>query len=334
MKSEKKKKWFWLRLLLSVMTIFFLLRMVEIKRLVALLSSAKLSFLFLSWLLGTAEMFLVAYRWHVILGIKKINVDFWKIAKLYFAGNFVGTFVPSGIGGDIFRAYSLYKKGANPSQTISSVFVERIISLLSSLVIASAGVLLYYKLMHDSSVLQSVLITVAIFVFFLLAMMNKAVMQFFFSGFQLLKLPRLQKYMEKVYAEFIDYHAHKPRLLYILILSFLFQFVRVLVTYAGSLALHQNIDLVYFFIFVPLIILVALLPISVGGIGVREGAFVYFFSQVGMSTAEAFTLSLLLYALNLIVILPGGIIYVAEGLAAKEAQPIKGVRLNKLDISQ
>jgi uncharacterized protein (TIRG00374 family) len=222
----------------------------------------------------------------------------------------------------------LYKKGADPSQTISSIFVERIISLLSSLVVACAGVLLYYKLMHDSSVLQSVWITVAIFGVFLIAVMNKTVMQFFFSGFRLLKMQRLQNYLEKIYAEFIDYHAHKPKLLYILIISFLFQFVRVFVTYAGSLALNQNVDLVYFFIFVPLIVLVSLLPISVGGIGVREGAFVYFFAQVGMSTAEAFTLSLLLYVLNLIVILPGGVIYAAEGLAIKEAQPVAGVELN------
>jgi uncharacterized protein (TIRG00374 family) len=323
MKSAKKKNWFWLRLLLSAIIIYFLLRMVEIERLAALLAAAKFSFLFLTWLLGTIEMFLVAYRWKVILGIKKIKTDFWTIAKLYFAGNFVGTFVPSGLGGDIFRAYGLYKKGADPSQTISSIFVERIISLLSSLVVACAGVLLYYKLMHDSSVLQSVWITVSIFGAFLLAIMNKTVMQFFFNCFRILKLQRIQSYLEKVYAEFIDYHAHKPKLLYILIISFLFQFVRVLVTYAGSLALNQNVDLVYFFIFVPLIVLVSLLPISVGGIGVREGAFVYFFSQVGMSTAEAFTLSLLLYVLNLIVILPGGVIYAAEGLALKEAPPIK-----------
>lgn len=319
-------------MLLSAIIIYFLLRMVEIERLAALLASAKFSFLFLTWFLGTIEMFLVAYRWKVILGIKKIKTDFWTITKLYFAGNFVGTFVPSGLGGDIFRAYGLYKKGADLSQTISSIFVERIISLLSSLVVACAGVLLYYKLMHDSSVLQSVWITVAIFGVFLVAIMNKTIMQFFFSGFRILKMQRIQSYLEKVYAEFIDYHAHKPKLLYILIISFLFQFVRVLVTYAGSLALNQNVDLVYFFIFVPLIVLVSLLPISVGGIGVREGAFVYFFAQVGMSTAEAFTLSLLLYVLNLIVILPGGVIYAAEGLASKEEQPIERVELNKLDI--
>jgi hypothetical protein len=97
----------------------------------------------------------------------------------------------------------------------------------------------------------------------------------------------------------------------------------VLLVYTGSLALNQHINIIYFFIFVPIIILVALLPLSVGGIGVREGAYVYFFSQVGVSASEAFILSLLLYVVMMIgIILPGGIIYVVEGISIESGDMI------------
>jgi hypothetical protein len=297
--------------------------MVDLDRFADILSSTKFSFLFLALFLDMLERPLLAYKWNVLLAAKKMNLAFGKAVKIYFVSTFVGTFLPSSIGGDIFRAYSLHKNGINSSEAISSIFVDRIISLLSSLLIAFASVILYSKVMHDNNLLQSVLLVIAVFSVFLFVIMNKPIMQFFINKLQVFKLQRIQKKIEQLYSAFIGYNAHKPVLFYVFILSFLFQLVRVLVTYAGSLALNQNIDIVYFFIFVPIIILATVLPISVAGVGVREGAFVYFFSQVGMSASEAFTLALLLYAVTMIAVLPGGIIYAVEGVAVKDVQTIK-----------
>lgn len=322
---NRANKMFWLRLLLSSILVVFIFKMVKFNRLIELISAIKFPFLCLALALDIFERLLMAYKWKFLLAIKRINLAFSKSVKIYFVSTFVGTFLPSGLGGDILRAYSLSKQGADSSQAISSIIVDRILSLLSSLIIAIVGILLYSKLRHDSNVLQSVMVTVAGFGIFLFVVMNKKMMQWFFERLKIFKLPRLQSKMEQLYNASLDYNDHKPALFYVFILSFLFQFVRVMVTFAGSLALNQHIDAAYFFIFVPVIILLAVLPISVAGIGVREGAFVYFFSQVGMSASEAFTLSLLIYAVAMIATLPGGIIYVAEGLGVKEAPPIKEV---------
>jgi predicted signal transduction protein with EAL and GGDEF domain len=65
----------------------------------------------------------------------------------------------------------------------------------------------------------------------------------------------------------------------------------------------------YYFIYIPLITALAVLPISVLGIGIREGAFVFFFAQAGVPQAQALSLSLLLFSQSLLMALIGGVWY-------------------------
>jgi uncharacterized protein (TIRG00374 family) len=103
----------------------------------------------------------------------------------------------------------------------------------------------------------------------------------------------------------------------VLALSFLIQIARIMIAYVSALALNINLSLVYFFLFIPLITIILMLPTTVGGIGVSEGAYVYFFSRVGMSTHGAFALAILLRTIFTFLALPGGIIYIKEGLSPK-----------------
>ena len=77
--------------------------------------------------------------------------------------------------------------------------------------------------------------------------------------------------------------------------------------------------LVYFFCFVPLILLITMLPISVSGLGTTNLAYVALFGSVGMNPDGAFVLSVLILALGVIGNLPGGVIYAIEGFAASES---------------
>jgi uncharacterized protein (TIRG00374 family) len=86
----------------------------------------------------------------------------------------------------------------------------------------------------------------------------------------------------------------------------------ILTVYLLSAALGIQVAAVYFFLFVPLITVCTMLPISLGGIGVQEGAFVYFFSLAGMPLAGALALSLLLRFVSIVASLPGGILSLSQ----------------------
>jgi hypothetical protein len=68
---------------------------------------------------------------------------------------------------------------------------------------------------------------------------------------------------------------------------------------------------------VPLINILIMLPVSIGGIGLQEGAFIYFFSRVGITAQEALTVALLFRGITILVSLPGGILYITEAINKK-----------------
>ena len=76
-----------------------------------------------------------------------------------------------------------------------------------------------------------------------------------------------------------------------------------------SVALSWNIPGALFFLAVPVVTVVSMFPLSFGGLGVREGAMVIFFSQYGISAASAISLSLLSYSISLVAGAIGGILY-------------------------
>ena len=78
--------------------------------------------------------------------------------------------------------------------------------------------------------------------------------------------------------------------------------------YLGA-GLGIALPLATYFAFVPLILLVMLLPVTFNGIGTSQAAFVWFFGRAGVPAAPAFALSVLFVALGVVGNLPGGLLY-------------------------
>ena len=90
--------------------------------------------------------------------------------------------------------------------------------------------------------------------------------------------------------------------------------------YCLGRGLGIDAPLAAYFAFVPLILLVMLLPVTFNGIGTSQAAFVWFFSRAGVSSAAAFALSVLFVALGIVGNLPGAVLY-AAGSREPDARP-------------
>ena len=106
-------------------------------------------------------------------------------------------------------------------------------------------------------------------------------------------------------------------------ISLLYQFVGNVSTFFISQSLGFRVPFVYFLIVMPIIWVIMMVPISISGLGVREGAFVLFFTQQGVSTENALLLSLLFFALTVVLALVGGVIFAWGGYRRKGVQPGK-----------
>jgi len=105
------------------------------------------------------------------------------------------------------------------------------------------------------------------------------------------------------------YGRHHAELTNVLAGSIGVQILRIIQAYCLGRALAIDLPLVAYFTFIPLILLVMLLPVSINGIGPSQVAFVWFFGRVGVPDAQAFALSVLFVALGIVGNLPGGFLY-------------------------
>src|SRR3989337_2338488 len=83
--------------------------------------------------------------------------------------------------------------------------------------------------------------------------------------------------------------------------------------YVLGRGLGMDIPLAYYFLFIPLTTVISMLPISLSGLGIREGAFIFLFTMVGATKEQAITLSLLWFATAALVSMIGGVEYVRMG---------------------
>jgi hypothetical protein len=126
---------------------------------------------------------------------------------------------------------------------------------------------------------------------------------------------RLRYLSEKagmVMKSFQTYRDYPKILMSSIIYSIIFYVSSIFQVYIISRALGIRLDLVFFFLFIPIITIISMIPVSINALGIREGAFIYLFGQVGVSLEAAFSISIMTFLISLIISGFGGIVFIAK----------------------
>jgi len=202
-----------------------------------------------------------------------------KLFSFYMIGAFFNTFLPGVIGGDAVKTYYLYKEINSGSISLSSVFMDRYVGFVSLMTMGLVAYIIGFNYLKGS-IIEWLL--PAIILAFLIG-------SFVVFGLRFGKRIRV---LSQFYDYFDNYRNQKALITKTLFLSLIVQTLNIIAIYVITLGLGQHISLMYFFIFFPVITTISTLPISISGIGVREGAFVLLFGLVGikpeMATAMSF----------------------------------------------
>ena len=235
-----------------------------------------------------------ARRWGLVLGLQGIHVPFWSLITIYTRSAALGSFVPGGVfSGDIYRMYSLAKRTGTKTASVSSVLMDRAIGFVSLLICSVAA--FYYTLFNTN---MDSLRTLAEPVFFATLVFIGGIVAsvVFVKGAYLTKIASKNSIilrLQESVATIPNYFSNKRMVYKILFLSLALQFGIILWTYAISLAMNVIIPFQILCMTVPLISLFVLLPVSIGGFGVREAAFVFFLTPFGVTAPEAVSISLI-----------------------------------------
>ncbi|MCM8791968.1 MAG: flippase-like domain-containing protein [Candidatus Omnitrophica bacterium] len=297
-----------LRVLVSISILIFLFLRIEIKDFLKIVGSLKVGLLFLAFLFFLISHILWFWRWRIILKALNVDFNFHTVLSSFAAGLFFNLVLPSTLGGDFLRITDFSQKTKRPKEIISSVFLDRLSGYVGLELVLIISLIFGYHLVND----KNVFLVVSIFSFTLIFLLFLLFNSFLYSKinrFLHLKKNKFFSYISALYDCVYYFKRKKGMILKNLFLSLAIQLLIPLVYFIIALALGKTINWIYFFIFIPVISVIIILPLSIGGLGLREMAMVYFFSQAGLPKDISLVVSLIGSVFLLIVSCLGGIIY-------------------------
>lgn len=264
------------------------------------------------WLLAAtvvmfAEQTLTALIWGGLLKARGLAVHIGQILHIYYLSFFLGTWLPSSTGPDFVRAYHLAKH-VDGYEAVGSMLLLRFISLLGLGMFAILGILLVPAGLPPAALWLS-LFLVAGSTGALIVGFTERPRRWATAILEAVHLGALGRVLGKLHDAMHAYRKEPGALLAATVTSLLVQFLRILTIYFAALSLGAAVPLRDYLVLVPVTTVVTLLPISLAGLGVREGAFVYFFGRAGMDESVAFSLGLLIFGLSLVLWVIGAVLY-------------------------
>lgn len=311
---RKKSRWQRiLKLFLGLGLILFILSIVDFEEVRHILLHLNPWFLLVVVGVFYLERAIMAYKWQALLGAVNIEAPFSLLFQIYTTVPIVGTLLPSSIGGDIYRFFSLSRLKASAKAVLASMVVERLIATVATLLLTTLSLALAFYLMRDrwrhlSGVTWSLVIGGALFAVLVGVVYLSLKIDLYRLAGRYTKYSLVRKLLQ-LYKLSVEYRNHLPILWRVSVWSFLVQFAPIIKNMLIVLALGIHVSLLEIMVIIPIIILAGRLPISIEGLGVREGLYVALFGLVGVSASEAFLLSTMTRIVELLSALPWGLHY-------------------------
>jgi hypothetical protein len=295
------------RLVITLGLLGTLLWKIDLAQLIARFRELSLDGTALAFVMVFAAIVISAWKWGWILRTRHHSLPFFTLLRLYFVGLFFNNVLPTSVGGDAVRAWETTKETGEVPEAIGSVVSERLIAGVALGFTALLGLPFIEADVHTvQMVLVFLLIDVALVGLFLVPRVADSIV-----GKILPDRFATIKGVVTCTVQVVRDTVRNPALFGgILVLSIVFQLFVAGVNAAIFHALGAQVSFAHCVIFTPMIFTVAMLPISISGFGVREAAYWYFFSQVGVAEGDAVATSILFFLIVGISSLPGAPLYI------------------------
>jgi uncharacterized membrane protein YbhN (UPF0104 family) len=242
-----------------------------------------------------------AYRWQRLMRLKEVHVLFGHSLRFFWLGLFFNQLLPSSVGGDAVRGYCAARESHSLRGATLSVILDRVLGLVGLIVVITGASFFAFGLMQSNDVMQAVFLALLMAgaglgaIFFLDVLLAR------FSGWRFL-------------GALVDLAVDARNLFVsrngwgLILLSCFIHVLSVFSVFVLADGLGVAVTLQALFVVVPVAMLLATIPISIAGWGIREGVMVAGLGQIGIPSEEALALSIL-YGLSLLVVAMPGVFF-------------------------
>jgi len=267
------------------------------------IKAANYIFLIPATLLYFIAILLSAYRWIIFLKLRSIVLTSSQALKYYLISIFAGNFLPSG-GLDVVRA--IYAgKGRKVSIALAATFIDRLsgfYAILFYLIIAAITLTMKTKALLNITIIGILL---------LLAINLLLFTKQFYEMVNKVKRNKITTPILKFLNSIYKYRNEWPLILKTLPISILIQLLFSLVPIVISFGLKVKIPIWESILLLPVINFVMMIPVTISGLGLREGAFIILYGDL-IGEEKALLLSLLYYLTSVIISLIGWVLFLFD----------------------
>lgn len=267
--------------------------------------------LLLATVIALSIVLLHTLRWLAVIKANGTQLGFKTALQLVLIGHFFNQALPSSVGGDAVRVWCAYRAGLNLSAAANTVIIDRALTLCSLLLLTAAGLPWLFEIITDPAARWAL----------------SAVIFSGVAGFGvLLALRRLPQFIAhwRVVRVLLGLAALARKVmsraryaLPVILLSVLSFIAFALIVYCIAHAMQLDVTLRDCVLLVPPVILITIVPVSIAGWGVREGAMVVAFGFINVPASAAFAVSILFGLTLAAASLPGSLLWWSSGYSAR-----------------
>lgn len=238
------------------------------------------------------------------------------VLRAFFVSSFVSNFVPS-VASDLYRAYELSRYDVHLAESTASVLMDRALGVLSVALVAAAALPFAERIATERALLIGLAVIFAICAVAAAVIFSGRAAELLRKSVALVPVRVLGRVTDALTDAVRRYAAHHREVLRVLAMSMAVQIIRVLQAWCLGLSLGIHVPLTTYFVFIPIIVLIMQLPITINGLGTTQVAFLQLFVPQGAPEAQVFALSVLFLALGIAGSLPGGLFYAVDDKARR-----------------
>lgn len=265
-------------------------------------------------------------RWKLILDAQGLRLSWFRTNSIFFIGLFFNAFMIGPTGGDIIKAYLTAREThQKKTEAISTILIDRVIGMLMLALMTGGMILIRWDFLMEHSETRRVAIPMLAVCTALVAGGILAFSVHLFDAIPFLKrmtthrwVGRIASLVERVYNAFYVCRKHPRLLLQITLASLTLQTCLVAVAALVGKAMGLNVRFIDYLTFYPLVSMIGAIPVTPGGLGLREGASIHMWSVLAVSADKAFLLAFMPYLFLTAWGIPGGILF----LFHRSANPI------------
>ena len=246
-------------------------------------------------------------RWTLLLRSAGIFLAPRSAVWIFLVSSFVGSFLPAGVGGDASRAYAVKARTTKGAEAVASVAIDRMLGMVAIVTLGALGLAGWAQRLPAGMRLRLTLVSVVVGVLTVATLWTDVFVR---------RLMPLRWHQTRWGSRVVrlgdavgNYRQRGGTLALVFGLSLLVQLMRVLQGYSLGRGIDVPVGLPYYLVFMPVGLLLMLLPVSISGFGLPQGVIVWMLEPAGVAPADALALSTLIVILGLLGNLPGAFLY-------------------------